>query len=79
MRADLRFKLPEEALAKSVSMALKKGKKNRRCITTINVDGDELRILFDAKDTTALRASANSNLRIFDMLINVWEVVRNAR
>ena len=38
---------------------------------------DELRMFFNAKDTTALRASLNSYLRWLHLLNNVYETVKS--
>ncbi len=79
MRAELEFVLPEDKFGSSSLIALRKGKKSKRCKTTLALKNKKLRIIMDANDATALRAAANSNLRIFDMLLNVWEVVLNGR
>ncbi len=52
---------------------------NLRSRVRLSRECDELRMFFDAKDTTALRASLNSYLRWLHLLNNVYETVKSMR
>jgi tRNA threonylcarbamoyladenosine modification (KEOPS) complex Pcc1 subunit len=74
LKMSVEVDLEDERKAECVARALAEDmKKHARSETQIKSEGSLVNFNFKARDKTALRASFNSNLRLFESCVNVIE------